>query len=431
MATLVKRAIRSAAGWASMSAPEQAEYDNIYYESITLWIATLPSDLVVSDETHHAVIYKDDFGDGVGVLNESILLSGHTTNSTHQIIIEPHISAYHNFVIGGGIVITAFKNYGDVVDIVDQNVLLKGVEICNTGTSSNRCIAIDSNSRASHIIISDGASGFSAGNGSIVSWSLALNQVATGFINVNWQSPEFYNNLSVGCGIGFGSSDNTAAILKNNVAYDCTADYALTQVHADSTNNATSASTLDASLGTITDVAISDFIDAANDDYHLSVTSKLKDAGLNLIESGDLLSPQHDIDYEQLPGVGSWHIGPDHSALTFTAVGAGSLGAIVGTGAATHTRPVFTAVGEGSLGAIIGTGTATHTHPVFTAVGAGSLSAITGAGTATHTRPVFTAVGAGVLPTITGSATNVVVVGVDLRDIQINWVNKKQYMRLL
>ncbi|MCP3673733.1 MAG: hypothetical protein GY829_04595, partial [Gammaproteobacteria bacterium] len=59
MATIVKRALRTAAGWATMSAPEKAVYDNIYYESLAAWEAAEGRNLVTADEIAELVVYND------------------------------------------------------------------------------------------------------------------------------------------------------------------------------------------------------------------------------------------------------------------------------------------------------------------------------------------------------------------------------------
>lgn len=61
-------------------------------------------------------------------------------------------------------------------------------------------------------------------------------------------------------------------------------------------------------------ILTTDFQDYAGGDYRLSYASQLRDAGNNLIDSGDLGSPQYDIDGDQWPGAGGgdWDIGFDY-----------------------------------------------------------------------------------------------------------------------
>ena len=67
------------------------------------------------------------------------------------------------------------------------------------------------------------------------------------------------------------------------------------------------------SISTVTDTGT--FNDYTNDDYHLASDSTVcSGTGLNLIDSGDLPSPQYDIDNDEWPGAsgGAWDIGFDY-----------------------------------------------------------------------------------------------------------------------
>ncbi|MCP3675809.1 MAG: hypothetical protein GY829_15260, partial [Gammaproteobacteria bacterium] len=93
MATIVKRAIRTAAGWATMSAPEKAVYDDIYFETLTAWEATIPADLVANDEQWVAEWYNDW---PTGLVDDLTFSGARITDSTRDVILSPADGEGHN-----------------------------------------------------------------------------------------------------------------------------------------------------------------------------------------------------------------------------------------------------------------------------------------------------------------------------------------------
>ncbi|MCP3675481.1 MAG: hypothetical protein GY829_13560, partial [Gammaproteobacteria bacterium] len=93
MATIVKRAIRTAAGWATMSAPEKAVYDDIYFETLTAWEASIPADLVAIDEQWVAECYNDW---PTGLVEANFSVDSRTTDTTRKIIIAVADGEGHN-----------------------------------------------------------------------------------------------------------------------------------------------------------------------------------------------------------------------------------------------------------------------------------------------------------------------------------------------
>jgi len=172
----------------------------------------------------------------------------------------------------------------------------------------------------------------------VITKSLGSNNYSNGFSGVKNNS-YLINCIFLGGGIGFSSSNYTTdTVYIQNCVFIGGVVYSIilysgmnlemhntilvpavsdgleigTGTLLSSSNNASSDDLVTThGIGTITDVSDADFLDPTNDDYHLSPTSQLIDAGLNLIVSGDLDSPQYDIDGEQWPDTGDWCIGFD------------------------------------------------------------------------------------------------------------------------
>jgi len=163
----------------------------------------------------------------------------------------------------------------------------------------------------------------------------------------NWYAPNLYNVLIRDCTIGIlvgagSSSESQGSDIINTCLYNCTTDVSgnLTHHTGFTHHNATSKSSDTVGgdgLGTdlVLNVAASDFVDAANDDFHLSSGSALKDTGADnsSILTDDILGSAW---------VVPWDIGP----YQYVATGGGVTGDLNATEPATDT---FSAVGSSAV----------------------------------------------------------------------------------
>lgn len=142
-------------------------------------------------------------------------------------------------------------------------------------------------------------------------------------------------------GYSIGSSAGHYVTIKNSIAYNNTTNYT-GQFGAASTNNAASDGATNTPPGSspyTSDVVSADFVDAANDDFHLSSGSGLRGQGANLYSSFTT-----DIDGDTWPSSGAWDIGFDY----FTG-GAGAAydetatvsGAVTVTATEAYTAPAY------------------------------------------------------------------------------------------
>jgi len=128
------------------------------------------------------------------------------------------------------------------------------------------------------------------------------------------------NNVFVGNGNAIHglavSAGSVNGVVKNNVFFEIDGIEVLLASGTDEDYNASSKTSANSDLvgaNSIYEITSAEFLDAANDDYHLSTSSSLVDAGLNLYDSGDLTSPIYDIDGDAMPASGTaWPIGADY-----------------------------------------------------------------------------------------------------------------------
>jgi len=331
MPTLVKYAIRTASGWAGMSAPEQAAYSQTY-ESWPIFEAAQVRDLTALDET----IQIDFFNDwpGVGLTGENVVSSAWGTSSTNRIKLNCDYDQSHQFNSESGFYFISTLFNGITLEILADDVDLVGIEAIQSGGSSSS-VAIDTEVAGldgvtvKYCIASrqgkTNGTGYKIGsnNGQLAMMCLAKDGLY-GFSF--FRSCDFYNCGSVQSVYGF--YDRTATypkILRNNFSYNSTTeDYRLLG-NSDSENNASSDATA-SGTGSITNITSAEFEDSANGNYHLASGSALIGAGSNQYS---LFT--EDFEGDSWPSSGAFDIGFDK----FVSAPTGSTGTLDATEAQT------------------------------------------------------------------------------------------------
>jgi len=319
---IVKYAIRTADGWNSMSAPEQAEYSG-YFTSLSAFKAIVPDDLITPDECWKAYCYADWASPG---LNDYTNFTSSGTSSVNYIEITSPLSEYHQGLRDSGFLIYSDSYYYAIILTADYsriNNIGFGKSLYG-GWSLNLkfdygsigglvdSLVIDSNVDGDHTsIVCRGSSQtirncIMFGTGSTGSTAMSANTVSTAVI--------FADNVTiVNADRGFQLDSGSIATVKNTVLYDCTKVLSESSgITADSSNNAYSAGTTNATNfnPVITDVDSADFLSVTNDNYHLSRLSSLIGEGINLYS--EFIK---DIDGDTQPSSGAWDIGADFYAV--------------------------------------------------------------------------------------------------------------------
>lgn len=308
MPTLIKHAIRTASEWAANQTAMEAIYGvDGYYTTISLWVDDFPASFITEDEYWLA----EPYADWPAGLADIINFPGRSADPTRTAEITPLESERHIGIIGTGFYIKAQRDFGYVFDIDSiQHVKISYLSIENTSSSFQQGVSGSIAGKVDNCIFKSGGTTYRALTLSITKDTLIISNNNAISISTNC---ELYNTTVLGnlSGTAFGGSMDYANKLVNCISYNDITDF-FGLVHAESSNNATSHPTLNSDLGTIVNVDVNDFIDAANEDAHLSPTSVLIGEGLNLITSGDLSSPQYDFEDDQWPDSGVWDIGADY-----------------------------------------------------------------------------------------------------------------------
>ena len=300
MVTEVKHAIRTAAGWSSMSAPEQAEYAG-YYESLSAWDAAQARNLVAADE----IAIAECFGDWPGGLDDQLTQGTWTVNATNYVVIR---SAAGHAPTGkkplSAVGITGFYIKRDVnaslLSIGKDYTKLESIGVYNPRSSQSytRGIFVAANHVVCDGLVLEGARNQTIqldADGSRVGRKVR-NCIA--FVKTNcagfttYRDAEIHNNGVISLdGTGTGYSNPVPVFeteVRNNFAYNCAVSYSSGFGHANSSNNAASDAATNTPPGSspiTTNIVAGDFADEANDDYSLASGSTLIGAGADLSSS--------------------------------------------------------------------------------------------------------------------------------------------------
>lgn len=338
MATEVVRAIRTAAAWAADQTAMEALYGvGGYYTSLSAWEAAQLRDLVAVDEIAVAECYSDFGASGdTGAVN----ISGWTADPTRHVIVRAATGHEHGGIEGAGYVLvnTSFGNTYALNAGVEYS-RIEGIEARTSDslatssglfTATNNCI-FDS------LVCSDKGGGYilSADGLRTSRFGKTLNCIAIGNfksgIRGAWHTDMSADNCTVsGAQTGFLGQDGTYPLLvKNCVAYDCsTAAFTNTKAGSDYNAAYNGSTTSPPGANSLTvDIISTDFVDAANDDYHLTSGSQLKGAGTDLSGTfttdvdGDTRTVPWDIGFDAYVAAGG-------GATTLTPIGITSAQAI-------------------------------------------------------------------------------------------------------
>ena len=319
---IVKYAIRTDAGWDGMTALEQLEYAG-YFDLLSDWETNIPDDLVELNQQWIA----ECFNDWASGLNDIIDISGRTTSEVNNITVTSPEGERHNGIPESGFFLTYTPNYTNILTASSLYTIIEYIEAIHLGNGGSfdvKNTVILRNCLGKCLGASGSRPVFLYYSMAILINCLAYDSERGYGTDVSHISSNFFNCMAVNCSVyGFHLHGTTSFPIKINncLTYNCAIDYSsLNAIDVSSSNNATSKSTIDPDLGTITDVVDADFVDAPNDNYHLSNTSQLRGEGLNLITEGYLSSPQFDIDGEQWPDSGVWDIGFDYNDNPVTPV---------------------------------------------------------------------------------------------------------------
>jgi len=359
VATTVTKTIRSSGGdYTSLSAWAAAEVDG--------------QDLVTADEVRVAECYDDwptglednNIGDSTVVSDATrypkiTVASGHRHDGT----LKGGFFLSHEFGSGseglnlGNYSVSEWVAYDDPIG--SSNSLMINV---SQGGVARQCIV--------HSVKND-VRGIGTSEGGKIHNCIAID-CSRGLNCVNRNSNEILNSTVIGCVTGIwptvNSNSGDSTLVSNVVAYLNDDNYASSSYYrSGSTNNAASDASTNTPPGAnpiLTDIVAGDFVDAANEDYHLASGSTLIDAGADLSPDvvddidGDSRTAPYDVGADEFVSAGA-----DHS-LTATDIATGSPAI---ESAALSQQHGLTAQDVATAAPVIGSATITQHHSLAAA----------------------------------------------------------------
>lgn len=280
------------------------------YTTVSAWEAGEQGDLVTADEIRVAECYND----WVGGLSNTVVIDGSTTDSTRYLVVRAAAGQGHDGTPETGFWIRSTNASVSTIDVRDSYTLIEGIEARVTNTSSGFARGIYLNTGSSNSTVRRCLARSQAASGSGIQAISGVSSIriecclAWGSLNgisVAATTHAVDNCTAADCTTGFTTS--AAAVVRNSVAYNNTTNWSGTW-GGSSTHNATSNGSDDAPGGnSVTSISSSDFVDAANNDFHLASGSALIGSGTNLYT--DFTT---DIDGDTWPSSGAWDIGFDY-----------------------------------------------------------------------------------------------------------------------
>lgn len=284
------------------------------YTSLSAWTAAEQRDLVVLGEIAVAELYNDWVGDGL----EDRWLPGalFASSADCYCVLRAANGHRHTGTRGTGARFWKSGNFQAPIDLSPYG-RVSGVEIKYAG--SPIAVAMREFSQIDSCIIS---STYGLVNTNQKSYTRIFNNLcirdgtstSSGIITGNFAGNTLvYNNVfDIGSALGNTLELYNAAsnIVRNNVFIGGgpeTVAITTTVFENNATSKSSAESAISGTTGAIFDVPDTDFVDAANNDFHLSATSGLRGQGVNLYSDF-----QHDIDGDEWPNAGAWDIGFDH-----------------------------------------------------------------------------------------------------------------------
>lgn len=287
-----------------------------------------------SDTGSGAIAVAEAYNDWPNALNDSVTISGETTDADNFILITVPAAHQHQGKLKDtasnyyrGFTLNPSSPTAIVLDNQQSYTRVEGVAIDGTNATATNFRLNGTSPLGMRLLSALGVDGFSLSGGAIVMNSLARDGTGKCFEDTTGATTNYtvYNSTARGCAYGFhGNNTTTAITLKNCLASsNSTADFALTNTGAKSVTYSASSDATSDDFGTTTGDRVSQtfsFIDTTNKDFHLAP----KDAGARNYGL-DLLSDStypilKDIDNDVRPAVNpsdssdvSYDIGADEA----------------------------------------------------------------------------------------------------------------------
>ena len=319
--------------------------------------------VTISDVGDSAIVVLEGY---TGTFTGLVVISGATTSSTNKIIIRSASGHGHGGQIDTGFKINSTTVQQTTFNVGTSNVELRDFVIACEATVGNYSTALQittSGSSASNMIISASQQGV-VNNATLDNCLVYCNGLhATPAQGINTTDQRYANAVARNCTVsGFliGYANwyvpwaRSPQTLKNCVAYNNTSSLNdATDGHVNSITNADdTGEVVSAGIGSISSVSSSDFVDSANDDYHLVSGSALIGAGTDL--SGSFTT---DIDGDTRS---SWDIGFDE----FVSAGGGGTASPIDS---THAHSSDTLSVTQTHSAVLAGSTHAHSSDALTA----------------------------------------------------------------
>lgn len=274
------------------------------YTTMTAWEAAMQSDIVTADESHVLECYNDWPS---GLVADTVI-TGWTTDATHTITITVPESERHNGIPGSGFFLLQPTRWNITLDLGQSYITVEWVDLSGTDTGTNGASLIkvgytdtsQNNNILNCILKRLGGSNALIGCGGIESAGIVVKNslflgtsaLTDGIATARFTHGAVLENNTIDVSrnaiiLGVESLLTENLIhCNNNVAVSggVVQDYAGNTTGSNNAAHDTSFSVL--SLGTITDVTTAEFVDAANDDYHLASGSQLIGAGVAGVDIG-------------------------------------------------------------------------------------------------------------------------------------------------
>lgn len=350
--------------------PSGGDYTNIA-DWINDFYGAYDGDFVANDVNPTLECYKGDYssvGGGVNAVYGAYTYGEDCTlDATHRLTVRTPQSERHNGTPDTGFTIQSGAGYAAVCGWNTSGyVTFEGLEVKATSSNSNG--GFDGSTGGNGIIIESCivhiTAGLSSGSRAGIKLpytSYAQNNLVLGYgqatsyrgIATNgYRSSRYYNNIVTGFVTGVDGGDTSSGYTThfvNNIAFGNTTDWVSTGAaawNATETKNNASGDSTDAVSEQLdyytSDVTSADFVDSANDDYHLKSSSSLVGAGVNLYSSGVTT----DIDGEPRESTGAFSIGPD---APLSEIGLNASAITLGNGALAVTLDVTVSVAGDTL----------------------------------------------------------------------------------
>ncbi|MBL4781660.1 MAG: hypothetical protein JKX92_05405 [Porticoccaceae bacterium] len=311
MPTEVKRALRTAAGWAANQAAMEALYGvDGYYTTMTAWEAdnggATSADLVTNDE----LVVLDCYNDWPSALVDNLQTFGFTTSATNNVTINVPQSERHEGTFSTGFrlhtnqygVLFSPPNFSEVIGLSLRNLNSSGFGIKAQKASKLRN-GLFRGSRGSNLS-GNGTAGFEASAENCVFIATNASYAALDFGNYAYGAHRLQNSVCVntaGASKGLDMRNRGTAIVENCYLSGWMKDgVTFTSVR----NNAAANGSPPGTSPLTTVITSADFVNSASLDYHLAAGSALIDQGADL--SG-YFTDDFDGDTRAVP----WDIGVD------------------------------------------------------------------------------------------------------------------------